>query len=189
MCTDFWSCNVQGNGNVKAHAAHGQLKGTALGTNCCSGQKTSSEGRGNLGWLSTVFTWKWRHHRVFPEWEEFFPDTGGTYTLPVGRLSNKAEGLVSHRKGLRKGRRVIYVQLAAFQALPSPALILEHSHCFGTLWNFLPYFLAYAHNFLASLVTYLFCVCLILILCFVAITFNCFSMVWDNKSRECDIKS
>lgn len=50
-----------------------------------------------------------------------------------GGLSSKPAGLVSHRKALRQGGTVMFVQVAAVPPLLPRALILEHGHCFGIL--------------------------------------------------------
>lgn len=83
--------------------------------------------------VTNISTRKWGDYRVCPEQEEITSEAGEIYDFSVGRQSSKPEGLVSHRKGLEMGRRVIYVQVAAVQSFPPPALILEHSHYFGTV--------------------------------------------------------
>lgn len=82
-----------------------------LGTNCYLEQKSSSEERGNLGWLSDISTWKRRHYRVCLEQEEISAETGRTSDLSVSRVSSEAEGLVSQRQGLEK--EAVYMQVAA----------------------------------------------------------------------------
>jgi hypothetical protein len=47
--------------------------------------------------------------------------------------SGKPEELVNHRIGIEKEGTVISVQIAVFLSLFLPALILECSHCLGTL--------------------------------------------------------
>lgn len=133
------------------------LGGKALGTNYRLEPKGSSEERGILGWLSSVSTWNWRPSRFVLSKRTLAlmlvePVTGRWVDCPV-RLR---EGVGYSQKGLGEGGTVIYMRVAAVQFLPLPALILHHSHCFGTRWNFVPYILAYAHNFLASGWIYLF---------------------------------
>lgn len=131
----------------------------ALRTNFFLEQKLPPEEKTTQGDLPEF---AYGESRFWLEQEKITSESDGAYSLTVGLrvlLVKKKK-----KKELKKERRVIYVQVAAVQSLPSPEL-LKHSHCFGTLWNFLPYFLAYAHNFLASPVALSSLYALILILC------------------------
>lgn len=148
------------------------------------GAKSFFRRKRQLGVTFQFSTWKWEDYRVCPEWEEITSVADKAYDLSVGDCPVSL-GVGSSWKRTGKGGRVILVQAAAVQSLPLLALILEHSLCFGTLWN-LPYFLAYTNTFLPPLGLNLFCVCSFFKF-YVLLQLHTFAFLWLEITRtECN---